>query len=176
MFPWLGVQPGIICLWRWPWNPMCAEISVGHPARILGLSPTHRKTINYINSIMAEHRADNSISVPSTLDHLIHLNVEYKVLICMKLLCRKAVSPAGLVEHLRKIHKEKPEIRKQVRVYVEGCPISYNWSTIPLPLDGLAPQPVIPIVDGLECKHCRYHTIDRGNIKKHGNQKHSMKR
>lgn len=57
---------------------------------------------------MAEQQQTQSIEVPTALSQLIAVNVEYKVLLCARLNCCKAVSPAGIIEHLRKIHKEKP--------------------------------------------------------------------
>ncbi|KFY27816.1 hypothetical protein V493_03286 [Pseudogymnoascus sp. VKM F-4281 (FW-2241)] len=116
------------------------------------------------------------IEILPPLAHLIHLNVEFKVLVCLGRGCHKAVSRAGLVEHLRKIHKEKPEIRKQVEEYTKKFPFDYNYSTIQLPVDGLAPQPIILIVNGLQCQYCQYRTQNRSNIKKHGNKEHGKKR
>jgi hypothetical protein len=45
-----------------------------------------------------------------------------------------------------------------------------------LPADGLAPQPVIPIVDGFQCRQCPYHSQSRKKMKVHGNKEHSLKR
>lgn len=49
------------------------------------------------------------IEVPAALGPLIAVNIEHGVLLCVRPKCRKAVSPAGIVEHLRKIHKAEPE-------------------------------------------------------------------
>jgi hypothetical protein len=117
---------------------------------------------------MAEPQSIDSIQVPATLSHLIQLNVEYKVLVCLSAHCCKAVSCVGLIEHFRKIHKEKPEVRKQIQHYIQSVPFDYNYSTIQLLVDGLAPQPVIPIVDGLQCQHCRYYTTNQRVMKDHG--------
>lgn len=65
---------------------------------------------------------------------------------------RKVVSPAGAVEHLREIRKEKLDARKQVQAFVAGIPLEDDYSTVRLPADGLAPQPVIPVVDGFQCR------------------------
>jgi hypothetical protein len=59
-----------------------------------------------MKSSMAEQQQTRLIEVPAALGQLIALNVEYEVLLCLN--CRKGVSPASIVEHLRKIHKEKP--------------------------------------------------------------------
>jgi hypothetical protein len=43
----------------------------------------------------------SAIEVPAALAHLIAVNVEYEVVLCVGAGCRRAVSPAGTVEHLR---------------------------------------------------------------------------
>jgi hypothetical protein len=59
------------------------------------------------------------------------------------------MTPTGIVEHLRKIHQADKAIRAQAQEYIARFPEwNYNYSTIQLPLDGLAPQPIIPIFDG----------------------------
>jgi Orsellinic acid/F9775 biosynthesis cluster protein D len=119
--------------------------------------------------------------IPQALSELVAVNVEYEVLLCLGHSCRKAVSPAGIVEHLRRFHKTNPKIRRHVQEYVQSFPVRYDYSTVPLPTDGLAPQPIIPIVDGCECRHCpddekRFKTQSRDAMKKHGNKAHSLKR
>ena len=125
---------------------------------------------------MAECQVIDSIKVPVTLTHLIQLNVKYQVLVCLDAHCCKAVSCVGLVEHFRKIHKEKPELRKQIYEYIQRIPFNYNYSTIQLPVDGLAPQPVLPVVNGFQCQHCKFYTTNRRVMKKHGNKQHIMQR
>ena len=71
---------------------------------------------------MAEQQATHYIVVPTALSQLIAVNVEYRVLVCLKSQCRKAVNPGGLVEHLRKIHHEEPRVRKQVQEFITGVP------------------------------------------------------
>jgi Orsellinic acid/F9775 biosynthesis cluster protein D len=136
---------------------------------------------------MAEHQGTQAIEVPSALAHLIVVNVEYRVLLCCvgsgsgsgsgSGECRKAVSPAGIVEHLRKIHKTTPEGRKLVQEFIrQDVPWEYNYATVPLPEDGLAPQPVIPIIDGFQCCKCPFRNASRKWMKVHGNKEHSLKR
>ena len=57
---------------------------------------------------MAEQQATHPIAVPTALSQLIAVNIEYKVLVCLKSQCYKAVNLAGLFEHLCKIHYEEP--------------------------------------------------------------------
>jgi hypothetical protein len=76
------------------------------------------------------------------------LNAEYKVLLCLGHGCRCAVSLTGFSRHLRRKHQTQLELREQVDQYVAGFPCQYDYATVALPLNGLPPQPVIPIVDG----------------------------
>jgi hypothetical protein len=95
---------------------------------------------------------------------------------CVSAQCRKLVSPAGIIKHLRKIHRAKPEVRKQVQEFVAGISWEYDYSTIKLPADGLAPQPVVPVMSAFHCRHCSFRNCNRKNMKTHGNKAHSMKR
>jgi hypothetical protein len=95
---------------------------------------------------LAEQQQTQAIVVPPALGQLIAVNAEFEVLLCASSNCRKAVSPAGMVEHSRKIHKEKPAVQKQVLEFVRGIPWEYDYFSVRLPADELAPQPVIPVV------------------------------
>ena len=81
---------------------------------------------------MAEQQQTRPVVVLPALGQLIAVNAEFEVLLCVNPKCRKAVSPAGAVEHLRKIHKEKPGIRKQVREFVTEIPWQYDYSSVKL--------------------------------------------
>lgn len=148
----------------------------GRPLPLLGLTPPHRKSTYLINFSMAEQQQTRPIEVPVALSQLVAVNVEYRVLLCLSRGCRKAVSPAGIVEHLRKIHKETPQVRKQVQEFIKGIPWKYDYSTVPLPIDGLAPQPIVPIVDGFHCQQCPFRNHSRKAMKVHGNKEHGCKR
>ena len=128
---------------------------------------------------MPEQQLAQPQPIPQPLAHLIQLNVEYGVLICIGNGCRYAVSPASTSEHLRRKHHTARELRQQVDRYIQEFPFEYNYSSVRIPLDGLAPQPVIPVVDGLQCKHCPakpFKTQSRKAIKVHGNKEHGKKR
>jgi Orsellinic acid/F9775 biosynthesis cluster protein D len=117
--------------------------------------------------------------IPQALAHLIALNVEYSVLICIDRKCQYALEPSAISRHLRDKHKTPIAVRKQVDQYVEAFPFVYDYKTVALPIDGSAPQPIIPIVDGFQCKErgeCAFKTTDQSNIRKHANQVHSKKR
>jgi hypothetical protein len=72
---------------------------------------------------MAEQQRTRPIEVPTALSQLIVVNVEYRVLLCLSSRCRKAVSPAGIVDHLRKIHGEEPHVQRQVQEFVDPMAI-----------------------------------------------------
>ena len=48
----------------------------------------------------------------------------------------------------------------------------YSYKEVQLPVDGLMPQPVVPVVKGFSCHFCRYLTISRPSIRKHANKEH----
>jgi hypothetical protein len=124
---------------------------------------------------MTEHQANLLQPIPQVLDHLVHLNVEFGVLVCLGNGCRKAVSLSAISEHLRKRHQTTPEIRKRVREYIKEFPYTYNHSIVQLPKDGLALQPVIPIIDRFQYKHCTFYSQNRKIMKVYRNKEHSMK-
>ena len=103
---------------------------------------------------MADEQPIQAEPIPQTLSHLIALNERYGVLLCLHAKCRCAVRPAAMSDHLRRQHQVQLELRKQVDQYIKGFPHQYDYSTVNLPVDGLAPQPVIEVVHGLECDHC----------------------
>ena len=115
--------------------------------------------------------------IPQDLSHLMAVNVEYSVLICLGNTCSCAVNPAGFTAHVRRKHKVPKEVWEQVEQYVQACAFNeYDYASIQLPADGLAPQPIIPIVDGFVCKECLHKTRDHSNIRKHANKAHNKKR
>lgn len=114
--------------------------------------------------------------IPLSISHLLALNVEYKVLICIGRGCSCALKPAALSRHLDIKHKTSIELRKQVDQYVRGFPFAYDHATVSLPQDGLAPQPIIPIVDGFACRECAFKSTNRGATRKHVNKAHNKKR
>jgi hypothetical protein len=121
------------------------------------------------------------MEVPLLLAHLVTINVEFGVFLCLNPLCKRAVSAAGLVEHIRKTHHERPAIRKQLGEYVQDVleqspQFRSDYSTVQLPADGSIPQPVVPVLDGFSCRECRFLTTNRDNIRKHANKEHLKKR
>ena len=112
--------------------------------------------------------------IPTALVHLIALNPVYNVLICKK--CQYVLMPLAMSRHLHDQHQTPIELRRQVNQYIDMFQLPYEHAAIPLPNDGSAPQPIIPVVDGFACRECTYKTRDRSNIRKHGNKAHNKKR
>ncbi len=125
---------------------------------------------------MASQYKPDKYSIPESLSHLIAINVDFEVIICLGHGCQCAVSPAAISNHMRRKHKTQLELRKQVDRYINQCLFEYNYSTVKLPVDGLAPQPIVKVVDGLQCQHCNYKTQSRDKGRKHGNTEHGKKR
>ena len=101
--------------------------------------------------------------IPQALTHLIALNVEFNVLICIQ--CKFAVSPSAIVRHLRDQHKTDMKSRKQVKEYIQEFPFVYDHTTVTITQTRIGPQPIIPVVDGLQCKECSFKTQSREMMK-----------
>ena len=112
--------------------------------------------------------------IPQALAHLVALNVDFNVLICTQ--CKFAVTPSAIVRHLRDQHKTDIKLRKQVEEYIQGFPFVYDHITVPLPDENSAPQPIIPVMDGLQCKACLFKSQSKKKIKQHGNTAHNKQR
>ena len=114
--------------------------------------------------------------VPEVLDHLVELNVDFQVLICLGDECRCAVSPGAIVRHMFLQHKTPIDLRRQLDQYIQEFLGSYDYATVQLPLDGSFPQANLEVVDGFQCKQCLFKTQDRSNIRKHANKEHGKQR
>lgn len=112
--------------------------------------------------------------IPQALAHLIALNVEFCTLICLQ--CQYAQRPTYICRHLGDRHKVPIKLRKQVEDYTKGCPFEYDHTSVQLPSDGSAPQPIIPVLDGYKCKGCQFKTHGRDTARQHCNKDHNQKR
>lgn len=81
-----------------------------------------------------------------------------------------------IVRHIRDKHRLEKDSRQQLIDYLKQWQWQYDFQTVPLPLDGQLPQPVLPISDGFKCNDCAYKTINRSVIRKHCNQQHNKQR
>ena len=61
----------------------------------------------------------DTIEVLSPLAHLIAVNIEFVVLLCIYPQCAHVQTTQGIAEHLRKGHHEKPTIRRQAQDFRE---------------------------------------------------------
>lgn len=125
---------------------------------------------------MAELQNNPLQPIPQALSYLIYLNVEFGVLVCLGAGCSRAVAPIAVSRHLQRKHYIPIDIRKQVDIYIRQFPHKYDFKTVILLIDRNALQPVVPIVDGFQCRHCRYNSRSCRTMKDHRNQQHSMKR
>jgi hypothetical protein len=116
------------------------------------------------------------MKVPAALAPFIAINVEYEVVLCTRAGCRRAVSPAGVVEHLHRLHRAPLKVRRQVQAFLQSLPWSYDSSSVVLPADRLAPQPVLPVVEGFQCRRCPFCTQSRKSMKVYGNRVHAIQR
>jgi hypothetical protein len=114
--------------------------------------------------------------LPQELSQLVALNTKYGILICLGNGCHHAQKPGALSRHLEIKHKTPLALRKQLDSYIMEFPSTYDYASVQLPADGLAPQAIIPIVDGFQCRECAFKTSDHSNIRKHANKVHNKKR
>ena len=125
---------------------------------------------------MADESRAHAQPVPEVLAHLVQLNVDFQVLVCLGEECRCAVSPRAIVRHFNDQHKTPIELRKVIERYIQAFPGSYDYLSVQLPPDGSSPQPIIQVVDGFRCRQCPFMTQDRSNARKHSNKEHGKKR
>jgi hypothetical protein len=125
---------------------------------------------------MADPQPTQAQPIPQELSHLVSLNVEYSVLICIGNGCRYALKPTAISRHLDIKHKTPIAVRKQVEQYIKEFPFVYDHASVPLPIDRSAPQPIIPIIDGFVCRDCPFKTQSRDAARKHSNKAHNKKR
>ena len=103
---------------------LAAKIKRGPPVhlpvqmQLLGLRSAAYKSTGFAHASMAAARESPLQPVPQALAHLVHLNAEFGVLVCLGAGCRKAVSARGFVKHLRHYYSEQLLVRKQVQEYV----------------------------------------------------------
>jgi len=112
--------------------------------------------------------------IPEALAHLVRLNVEFGVLICIQ--CKFAVAPTAILRHFNDRHKTPIDLRKQLGEYIRGFPFQYDYTNIRLPGNGTAPQPIIPVLDGHLCQDCPYITQNRKVFRQHSNKSHGKQR
>jgi hypothetical protein len=70
-------------------------------------------------------------------------------LICI--VCKYAVKLTTISRHLVDKHKMAIKLQKEVEEYVREFPFIYDYTTVLLPSDRSALQPIIPTVHSLKC-------------------------
>ena len=116
------------------------------------------------------------LPLPKALEQWLILNSEYYVIICHSTDCKQALRPNTITRHLRDKHQVKREIRQQLDKYLQQWQWPYDSRSVPLPLDMSPPQPVLPVINGFQCKDCVYLTSNRWVIRQHCNTKHNKKK
>ena len=106
------------------------------------------------------------LPLPEVIRPWLTLNAEFYVLICHHASCQQALSPGAISSHLRDKHLVKIELRRQIDEYLKQWQWPYDFQSVPLPLPGLASQPILPVLDGFHCQDCDYMTRNRSNIRK----------
>lgn len=97
------------------------------------------------------------------------------MIICYAPECQQVLSFKGIEDHLLRKHQLQRHVRQELSKFLADWQWPYDFRTVPLPLDGSLPQPVIPIVPGFQCQDCDFKTPNRQIIRKHSNQKHNKK-
>jgi hypothetical protein len=116
------------------------------------------------------------LPLPDAARPWLTLNAEFRVIVCSATKCQQALSPALITRHLRDRHQVLIESRQQLAEFLKEWQWQYDFQSVPLPLDGSLPQPVLPIINGFQCRDCAYKSTSRGIIRKHCNIEHSKKR
>lgn len=118
------------------------------------------------------------MEIPQSVAHLITLNDEFGVLLCRSDRCRYALTVNGLGEHLRKSHLETLAVRRETKEFAlalarQDARFQCDHKSVELPINGSAPQPILPVVDGFRCLFCHFLTISRAKLRAHANKEHS---
>jgi hypothetical protein len=67
------------------------------------------------------------------------------------IVCKYVVKPTTISRHLADKHKMAIKLQKEVEEYVREFLFVYNHTTVLLPSDGSALQPIIPTIYSLKC-------------------------
>lgn len=125
---------------------------------------------------MSSESIQLSLLLPEASRPWLTLNTEFHVIICHSAGCRQALSPGAISTHLCNKHQVGLESRQQLAEYLKQWQWQYDFRSVPLPLDGSLPQPVLPVVDGFQCRDCAYKTTNRRVMRQHSNTEHDKKR
>jgi hypothetical protein len=142
----------------------------------LGFWVIRLKSHKLIDFIMSTNSIQLPLPLPEALRPWLTLNSEFYVIICYSTGCRQALSPGTTSTHLSRKHQVKLEFRQQLAEYLKQWQWQYDFRNVPLPFDGSVPQPVLPIIDGFQCRDCAYKTTNRSVIRQHCNAEHDKKR
>jgi hypothetical protein len=126
--------------------------------------------------IMSTNLIELPLPLPEALRPWLVLNLEFHVIICHAAECQQAVNTAGISNHLSRKHHVPTKTQQELKRYLQQWQWQYNYRSVPLPLNRSLPQPVLPVIDGFQCKDCVFTTINRSGIRQHCNSEHGKKR
>ena len=115
------------------------------------------------------------LPLPEPLRQWLTINADFYILTCHSPSCQQAINPNAISRHLREKHHAKVELQRQADQYLKQWQWQYDFRSVPLPLDGYLPQPVLPIIKGFQCQDCDFKTQNRQAMRKHSNKEHSKK-
>ena len=116
------------------------------------------------------------LPLPEALRPWLTLNSAFHVIACHVTGCQQALSPDGISNHLSRKHQVNLKSRQQLTEYLKQWQWPYDFRSVPLPLNGSLPQPVLPVIDGFQCRDCIYTTTNRLVIRQHCNTEHQKQR
>jgi hypothetical protein len=116
------------------------------------------------------------LPLPEALRQWLTVNIEFHVVLCHDTDCQHALTPASTSRHLRDKHQAKVEAQRQADEYIKQWQWSYDFRSVPLPLDQSLPQLVLPVLRGFQCTKCGFTSQSRKVLQIHGLKEHDQKR
>jgi hypothetical protein len=113
--------------------------------------------------------------IPQVLAYLVVLNIEYSMLIYVDCKYQYILEPSTISRYLHDRYKTPIVLQKQVDQYIRVFLYIYNYTSIRLPTDRSALQPIISVVDRFVYREYLYKTYNYSNIRKYTNQVYSKK-
>lgn len=87
------------------------------------------------------------------------------------LICRAALLPKSLLDHLRKHHQLPVELRSALRSLVATLP-AIDFDDVASNAEGSAPVSALQVYEAIQCKQCGFIRRDVTDVRKHVNQEH----
>ncbi|KAL6405863.1 hypothetical protein AUP68_11003 [Ilyonectria robusta] len=102
------------------------------------------------------------------MEDYVQLNEEYKILMCRH--CCISIRPGISIErHFRQEYQLKGPVLREIIDYFQSMELNDPVHAT-LPEDGSAPVALLKVRHGFSCTQCRYLTVARDNITRHGRE------